>query len=106
MYWLGGWALAIATTAGGIALAVFCWRWSGDWITEWPGYAVGFGIASIANLVLAYMLTSTPVPIPLSFAITIGLAFAVGCLVAGNLAGTQVLEEQREARQRSLARRR
>jgi hypothetical protein len=106
LYWLGGWALAIATEAAGIAFGFFCWRWSGDWITEWPGYAVGFGIAGVANLVLAYMLTSTPVPIPASIAITIGLAFLVGFVVAGNLAGTKVLEEQREARQRSLARRR
>jgi hypothetical protein len=106
LYWLGGWALAIGAIAGGIALGVFCWRWSGDWITEWGGYAVGLGIAVIAHLLLAYMLTSTPIPIPASFAIAVGLAFAVGCLVAGHLAGTRVLEEQREARQRSLARRR
>src|SRR5262245_46274879 len=46
--WLGGWALAAALIAGGVALAVFCWRWSGDWITEWPGYATGIGIAAIA----------------------------------------------------------
>jgi hypothetical protein len=105
-YWLGGWALAIATIAAGIALGLFCWRWSGDWITEWPGYAVGLGIALVADLMLAYMLTSTPIPVPASFAIAIGLAFAIGCVVAGNLAGTKVLEEQREARQRSLARRR
>jgi hypothetical protein len=64
------------------------------------------GIAIVADLVLAYLLTSTPIPVPASFAITIGLAFAIGCVVAGNLAGTRVLEEQREARQRSLARRR
>jgi hypothetical protein len=106
LYWLGGWALGIATLAAGIALGVFCWRWSGDWITEWPGYAVGLTIAVIANILLALLLTSTPVPIPASFAVSIGLAFAIGCLVAGNLAGTKVLEEQREARQRSLARRR
>ena len=106
LYWLGGWALGLATLAGGIALGVFCWRWSGDWITEWGGYAVGLAIALVANALLAYLLTSTPVPIPVSFAIAIGLAFAVGCLVAGNLAGTKVLEEQREARQRTLARRR
>src|SRR5262245_3874149 len=48
LYWLGGWALGIATLAGGIVLEVFCWRWSGDWITEWPGYAVGVTIAVIA----------------------------------------------------------
>src|SRR5258708_11106430 len=43
--WLGGWALAIGTGAAGVGLGVFSWRWSGDWITEWPGYAVAFGIA-------------------------------------------------------------
>jgi hypothetical protein len=105
-YGLGGIVLAIATEGGGVAFAFFCWRWSGDWITEWPGYAIGFGIAAIANLGLAYMLTSTPIPIPGSFAIAIGLAFAFAFLIAGNLAGTRVLSMQREERQRSLARRR
>jgi hypothetical protein len=106
--WLGGWLLAVLTEAGGIALGFFCWRWSGDWITEWPGYAVGFAIAAIANAVLAYLLTSTPIPIPASFALAIGTAFAVGFVIAGNLAGTKVLAEQRERRlrHRELARRR
>jgi hypothetical protein len=105
-YWLGGWLLAVVTEISAIAFAFFCWRWSGDWITEWPGYAVGFAIAIVADLVLAYMLTSTPVPVPASFAIAIGAAFALGILIAGNLAGVQVLSEQREQRQRSLTRRR
>ena len=107
-FWLGGWVLAVLTEAGGIAFGVFCWRWSGDWITEWPGYAVGFAIAGAANLVLAYLLTSTPVPVPASFAMAIGAAFAAGFVIAGNLAGTKVLAEQREQRQREreLARRR
>jgi hypothetical protein len=105
-YGLGGIVLAVAAEGGGAAFAFFCWRWSGDWITEWPGYAVGFGIAGIANLALAYMLTSTPIPVPGSFAIAIGAAFAFACLIAGNLAGTHVLSMQREERQRSLARRR
>jgi hypothetical protein len=103
--WLGGWALGIAVLAAGIAFGVFCWRWSGDWITEWPGYATGFAIAGIANGILAYMITSTPIPVYVSFALAMGGAFAVGCLVAGNLAGTQVLEETRQVRQ-PVARRR
>jgi hypothetical protein len=48
-YWLGGWALAAGLTIGSAAFAAFCWRWSGDWITEWPGYATGFGIAAEAG---------------------------------------------------------
>jgi hypothetical protein len=103
--WLGGWALAAGLTAGGVAFAVFCWRWSGDWITEWPGYATCFGIAGIALLVLAYMLTSTPVPIPLSVAVTTGAAFGAGLLVAGHLAGTRVLDETRQ-QGRAVVRRR
>jgi hypothetical protein len=96
--WLGGWLLAAGMTGGGVVLAVFCWRWSGDWITEWPGYATGFGIALAALLVLAYLLTSTPVPVPASIAITTGSAFAAGSLVAGHLAGTRVLDETRHQR--------
>jgi hypothetical protein len=103
LFWLGGWALAILVTLAGLGLGVFAWRWSGDWITEWPGYAVAFGFATAGNIALAFMLTSTPLPIPASFAIAIGAVFALGCLVAGHLGGTQVLPEQR---QRTLARRR
>jgi hypothetical protein len=105
-YGIGGFISAIAAEAGAVALGVFAWRWSGDWITEWGGYAVGFAIAVVANGLLAYMLTSTPVPVPASFAVCVGAAFAVGCIVAGNLAGTHVLSEQREERQRALAKRR
>lgn len=105
-YWLGGWVLAIATGAAGVGFAFFCWRWSGDWITEWPGYALGFAVAGIADLGLAYMLTSTPIPVPVSFALAIGLSFALAVVVAGNLAGAKVISSQREERQRSAARRR
>jgi hypothetical protein len=106
LYWLGGWAVAIGVTAGGVALGVFCWRWSGDWITDWPGYAVGFGIAGVADAALAYMLTSTPVPVYLSFAAAMGAAFTAGFLVAGHLGGMRVLAETRQQRQRAVARRR
>ncbi len=106
LYWLGGWALAIAVEAAGVALGVFCWRWSGDWITEWPGYAVGFSFAAIGLGGLAYMLTSTPVLVPLSFAIAMSSVFVAGLLVAGHLAGARVIPEQREERQREIARRR
>ena len=105
LYWLGGWALAIGLGAAGAALAVFCWRWSGDWITEWPGYATGIGIPAIADAVLAYLMTSTPVPIYGSVAITVGAAFAAGILIAGNLAGTQVLAETRRQGPRVVRRR-
>ena len=106
LFWLGGWALAIAVEAAGIAFGVFCWRWSGDWITEWPGYAVGFGFGAAGLAALAYMLTSTPVPVPASFPITMSAVFVAGILVAGHLGGARVLPEQREERQRALARRR
>jgi hypothetical protein len=106
LVWLGGWTLALAVGAIGIGLGLFCWRWSGDWITEWPGYAVGFGFAIVADSALAYMLTSTPVPAYASFLIAAAGAFVAGVLVAGHLGGMRVLPEQREERQRALARRR
>ena len=95
-YWLAGWLTAIGLIIGGVLFAVFCWRWSGDWITEWPGYAVCFAIALAANAALAWMLMSTPVPIYVSIAVTAAAAFAVGFAIAGHLAGTQVLEETKQ----------
>ena len=71
-----------------------------------PGYAVAFGFAIIADGALAYMLTTGPIPIYASFAIAISSAFVAGLLVAGHLGGMRVLPEQREERQRALARRR
>ncbi len=107
VFWLGGWLLAIAIAVGGVAFGLFCWRWSGDWITEWPGYAVGFSVAAVACAVLAWLITSTPIPVYVSIAATTGAAFLIGFLVAGHLAGTQVLEETRQQqRQSSIARRR
>lgn len=106
LVWLGGWALAVAIGAAGVGFGVFCWRWSGDWITEWPGYAVAFGFAAAANGGLAYLLTSTPIPVYASLAIAMSAAFVAGSLVAGHLGGMRVLPEQREQRQREIARRR
>lgn len=102
----GGVALSAAVGVAAVALAVFAWRWSGDWITEWPGYATGFGIAGVADAVLAYLITSTPVPVYLSFAMALAAAFAAGSVVAGNLAGTQVLDETRRRRDGATVRRR
>jgi hypothetical protein len=104
--WLGGWLVAAGAGAAGVLFAVFCWRWSGDWITEWPGYAVGFGTAGAADGLLAWMLTSTPVPVYLSFGATMAGAFVAGFLVAGHLAGTRVLDVTQLQRPGALARRR
>jgi len=107
--WLAGWALGIGSAAGGLGIAVFAWRWSGDWITEWPGYAVGFGIAAVADAVLAYLLFQTDVPALVAVIVTVASSFAVGCLVAGRLGGMRLLPQQREQRlqhRRPAARRR
>ena len=106
LLWLGGWLLAVLVPAAGMGLGFVCWRWSGDWITEWYGYAIGFGIAGAANLALTYLLVQAPWPIYLSFLLMMAAAFVLGFLVAGRLGGINVLPEQREQRQRELARRR
>jgi len=103
-FWLGGWLLAVLVGAGGVAFGAFCWRWSGDWITEWPGYAVGFGFAAVALGVLAWLVFAVDMNPYVAFVTTVGGLFAAGFLVAGHLGGTQVLPDQR--RQRALARRR
>jgi hypothetical protein len=102
--WLGGWLLAVAVGAGGVAFGVFCWRWSGDWITEWPGYAVGFGFAAVALVALGALVVAMDLSLYMSLLITVGALFLAGVLVAGNLGGARLLPQQR--RQRALARRR
>jgi hypothetical protein len=103
LFWLGGWALAVGVAVAALVLGVFAWRWSGDWITEWPGYAVGFSFALVGDAAIAFMLTSTPIPVPASFAIGMGVVFVLACLVANHLGGARVLPQQRR---RALARRR
>ena len=66
---------------------------------------MGFAIALAANALIAYLITSSPIPVYVSIVVAAGGAFAVGFVVAGNLAGTQVLEETRQIRQ-PVARRR
>lgn len=104
--WLGGWAVAAGVTAAGVLFGAFCWRWSGDWITEWPGYAVAFSAAALACGALAWLMTSTPMPVYVSIAACTGAAFVFGIIVAGNLAGTQVLEETRQQHRQAAATRR
>ena len=94
-YWLGGWATGIGLVANGLAFVLFCWRWSGDWITEWPGYAVCFAVALVALACVAYMMMSTPIPVYVSIAAGTVAAFLIGFAIAGHLAGTQVVEETR-----------
>jgi hypothetical protein len=109
MIWVvAGVAMGVGVTAGGLGVALFAWRWSGDWITEWPGYAVGFGIAAMADALLAYLYFRTDVPGLLALVITVAAAFGIGCLVAGHLGGMRLLPEQREQRlqRRSAAARR
>lgn len=109
LWMIAGVAMGIGVTAGGLGTAVFAWRWSGDWITEWPGYAVGFGIAAVADLLLVYLFFRTDVPGLLALVITMAAAFGVGCVVAGRLGGMRLLPEQREQRlqhRRPAARRR
>ena len=104
-----GVAIGIGTAASGLGIAVFAWRWSGDWITEWPGYAVGFGIAAVADGLLLYLLLRTDVPGLVAVLITVAASFVTGCLVAGHLGGMRLLPEQRERRlqhRRPAARRR
>jgi hypothetical protein len=96
--WLGGWAVAAGAGVGGVAFGLFCWRWSGDWITEWQGYAVAVAIGGAGIVALTLALTQTGLPIYVSFMLTIAAVFVAGFLVAGNLAGARLLPEQRRRR--------
>ena len=106
LVWLGGWGLAIGVGAAGVALGVFCWRWSGDWITEWPGYAVASDSPSSRTPRSPTCSRRRRSPYPRRSPSPWPRRSSPASLVAGHLGGMRVLPEQREERQRALARRR
>ena len=89
---------ASASRAAGVALGVFCWRWSGDWITEWPGYAVALRHRRRRRRRRSPTCSRRrPSRSTRRSPSRSAAAFVAGLLVAGHLGGMRVLPEQRAA---------
>ncbi len=86
-YWLGGWAVGLAITLVGGATAFFFWRYSGDWVTEWVGYAVGLSAPAVGTALLAALWFGTDLPRYLAVIVPAAALFAFSCGVAPHLAG-------------------
>lgn len=86
-YWLGGWALGLAITLVGGATAFFFWRYSGDWVTEWVGYAVGLTAPVVAIGLLAALWFGSELPRYLAVIVPAAALFVFSFGVAGHLAG-------------------
>lgn len=85
--WIGGWAIGLATAAASAGTALFAWRYSGDWVTEWPGYVTGV-VAALAGLGLLFWLVfGTDLPRIASALIPAGALFLFGFAVADRLGG-------------------
>ena len=82
-FWLIAWGIAALSIAGGVAMALFGWRFSGDWITEWPGYAVGLSLGAAGDVLLALLLFATGLHWSVSLVVALGSVFGAGFAVAG-----------------------
>jgi len=86
-YWLGGWAVGLTVALAGGATAFFFWRYSGDWVTEWPGYVVGLTAAAAATGLVAALWYGTDLPRYLDVVAPAAALFLFAFTVAGHLAG-------------------
>jgi hypothetical protein len=99
-------SLALAALCGGLFLGLFyaAYPLASDWITEWAGYAFGFGIAALALLAMAVLLFLTPLPAYIAVLVPLLAAFATGCGIAGRLAGMGAPSARPRTRARTLRR--
>jgi hypothetical protein len=103
-YWLGGWAAGLATMALSAGVALFAWRYSGDWVTEWPGYVTGVVAALLGLGLLFWLVFGTDLPLLLAALIPAGALFVFGFGVADRLGGQRAPSAR--PRPRAAARRR
>jgi hypothetical protein len=85
--WLAAWAAAAFAVALFVAIAYAAWPLASDWITEWPGYAMGFGVGGAGLALMAALIFLTPVPLYAAVPLPVVATFTVGVVVPGRFLG-------------------
>ena len=86
-FWLLSWASAAFATTLSLGIFFTAWPLASDWITEWPGYAMGFAVAGVGLALMALLVFVAPLPIYASVIGPMAATFAVGFGIAGRLGG-------------------
>ncbi|MDZ4278656.1 MAG: hypothetical protein U1B78_05900 [Dehalococcoidia bacterium] len=95
--WLLAWASAVFAAALFVAIAYAAWPLATDWITEWPGYATGWGLGGAGLALMAGLVFAAPIPLYVAVLAPLGATFLAGFAVAGVLAGVRVgMRDERE----------
>jgi hypothetical protein len=103
--WLLSWASAAFAALLFLAIFYTMWPLASDWIVEWPGYAVGFGIAGASLTAMALLLFVAPVPLYAAVLGPLAATFVAGFAVAGRLAGLKAPASRPRPAVRALRRR-
>ena len=100
-------AVAFAALATGLFLGIFfaAWPLASDWITEWPGYATGFGIGGTGLALMSLLVFVGPLSLYVAVIVPLAATFAVGFGIAGRLAGLSAPAAKPRVRARALRRR-
>ena len=86
-FWLLSWASAAFATTLSLGIFYTAWPLASDWITEWPGYAMGFAVAGVGLALMALLVFVVPLPIYASVIGPMAATFAVGFSIASRLGG-------------------
>ena len=100
-------AIAFAAFAAALFLGIFftAWPLAADWITEWPGYATGFGVGGAGLALMSLLVFVGPLPLYVAVIAPLAATFAVGFGIAGRLAGLSAPAARPRVRARALRRR-
>ncbi len=85
--WLAAWAAAAFAVALFVAIVYAAWPLASDWITEWPGYAMGFGSGGAGLALMAALVFLAPLPLYAAIALPLGATFVAGFAVPGRFLG-------------------
>lgn len=102
-FWLLSWAGAVFAATLSLVIFFTAWPLASDWITEWPGYAMGYAVAGVGLALMALLVFVAPVPIYAAVIGPLAATFAVGFSIAGRLPGLGAPSAR--PRQRALRRR-
>jgi len=88
--WLVAWGAAVFAAVLFVFIVYTMWPLAEDWITEWPGYATGFGVGGAGLALMAALVFLSPLPTYAAVLIPLGATFTVGAAVARWLPGAKL----------------